>query len=164
MISKIMAPSNWSFALKSKVPQKNTLLKRSNELFNSKIMNAKKEIILYIIFGIFTTLVNIISYLFFAHIIGIYDLFSNIMAWFFSIIFAYITNRIYVFESKNENVLYEFALFVTGRGLSGILDSLLFFMFVIWLMFDDVISKIVINIIVVILNYVLSKKIIFKER
>ena len=86
------------------------------------------------------------------------------MAWFFSIVFAYITNRIFVFESKNENILYEFALFVTGRGLSGILDSLLFYISVVVLMFNDVTSKIVINIIVIIINYILSKEIIFKEK
>ena len=120
--------------------------------------------VLYLIFGVLTTLVNIMSYLFFAKICGINNLLSNIMAWFFSIIFAYVTNRILVFESKNEKILYEFALFITGRGLSGILDSLLFYILVVSLMFNDVISKIFINIIVVIINYVLSKKIIFKER
>jgi len=144
--------------------QNTNFLKIFTRIFNFKILNKNKEVVLYIIFGVLTTLVNIMSYLFFAKICGINILISNIMAWFFSILFAYVTNRILVFESKNEKILHEFALFITGRGLSGILDSLLFYILVVSLMFNDVISKIFINIIVVIINYVLSKKIIFKER
>ncbi len=164
MISEIIATFNCLITSKFKILQNTNLLKSFTGIFNLKIGNAKKEVVLYIIFGVLTTLVNIMSYLFFAKICGINNLLSNIMAWFFSIIFAYVTNRILVFESKNEKILHEFALFITGRGLSGILDSLLFYVLVISLMFNDVISKIFINIIVVIINYVLSKKIIFKER
>ena len=86
------------------------------------------------------------------------------MAWFFSIVFGYVTNRILVFESKNKNILKEFGLFIGGRGLSGLLDSSLFYILVVLLMFNDIASKILINIIIVIINYVLSKKIIFKEK
>lgn len=161
MISKIISALSCFIASKSEIIQKTNLFKSFTEIINSKL---KKEIVLYIIFGVLTTLVNIISYLLFAKIFGINNLLSNIMAWGFSIVFAYITNRIYVFESKNENILYEFSLFVMGRGLSGIVDSILFYTFVVWWMLDDVISKIVINIIVIILNYVFSKWIIFKEK
>lgn len=161
MISKIIATLSCFITSKSKIIQKTNLFKSFTESINSKL---KKELILYILFGVLTTLVNIISYLLFAKIFGINNLLSNIMAWIFSIVFAYITNRIYVFESKNKNILYEFSLFVMGRGLSGIVDSILFYTFVVWWMLDDVISKIVINIIVIILNYVFSKWIIFKEK
>lgn len=164
MISEIRATlSCFISSSKSKILQNANLFKSFTEIFNSKIINSK-EVVLYIIFGVLTTLVNIVSYLLLAKIFGINNLFSNVMAWGISIVFAYITNRIFVFESKNKNILYEFALFVTGRGLSGILDSVLFYVLVVWLMFDDVISKIVINIIVIIINYVLSKEIIFKEK
>lgn len=161
MIRKIIAAFSCFITSKSKIIQKTNLFKSFTEMFNPKL---KKEMVLYIIFGVLTTLVNIISYLLFAKIFGINNLLSNIIAWVFSIVFAYITNRIYVFESKNENILYEFSLFVFGRGLSGIVDSILFYTFVVWWMLDDVISKIVINIIVIILNYVFSKWIIFKEK
>jgi putative flippase GtrA len=164
MINRIIAIFSCSISSKSKIFQNNNLLKNFSDVFNLKIMNEKKEIILYIIFGVFTTLVNLISYLFLAKICGIDNFVSNIMAWFFSIVFAYVTNRIFVFESKNEKILHELALFIFGRGLSGVLDSLLFYAFVILWMFDDVISKIVINIIVIIFNYVFSKVIVFKEK
>ena len=164
MISEIIDTFNSCITSKSMILQNTNFLKIFTRIFNFKILNKNKEMVLYLIFGVLTTLVNIMSYLFFSKICGINILISNIMAWFFSIVFAYVTNRILVFESKNEKVLHEFALFITGRGLSGILDSLLFYILVVSLMFNDVISKIFINIIVVIINYVLSKKIIFKER
>lgn len=164
MIREIIVNFSCSISSKSKFLQKNNLFKRFSEIFNLGIISAKKEMILYVIFGVLTTLVNLVSYLVFAKIGGINNLLSNVMAWFFSILFAYVTNRIFVFESKNEKILHEFALFVTSRGLSGMLDSLLFYVFVVWWMLDDVVSKIVINIIVIILNYVFSKKIVFKEK
>ena len=164
MISEIIDTFSCFITSKYKILQNTDLFKSFTGIFNLKIDNSKKEIVLYIVFGVLTTLVNILSYLFFSKICGINILISNIMAWFFSIVFAYVTNRILVFESKNKKILHEFALFITGRGLSGILDSTLFFVFVVWWMFNDIVSKIVINIIVIIINYVLSKKIIFKER
>jgi putative flippase GtrA len=164
MKNKIKDINSRSITTKYKTLQNSNLLKRFTELFNSNVINEKREITLYIIFGIFTTLVNILSYLFLAKICGINILLANVMAWFFSIVFAYVTNRIYVFESKNKNIFYEFALFVFGRGLSGVLDFLLFYLFVIGWMLDDVVSKIVINIIVIIFNYVFSKLIVFKKK
>jgi len=164
MISEIIDTINSFITSKSMILQNTNFLKIFTRIFNFKILNNNKEMVLYLIFGVLTTLVNIMSYLFFSKICGINILISNIMAWFFSIVFAYVTNRILVFESKNEKILHEFALFVGGRGLSGILDSLLFYVLVVLLMFNDIVSKIFINIIVIIINYILSKKIIFKEK
>ena len=164
MISEIIDTFNSCITSKSMILQNTNFLKIFTRIFNFKILNKNKEMVLYLIFGVLTTLVNILSYLFFSKICGINILISNIMAWFFSIVFAYVTNRILVFESKNKKILYEFALFIGGRGLSGILDSLLFYVLVVLLMFNDIVSKIFINIIVIIINYVLSKKIIFKEK
>ena len=76
--------------------------------------------------------------------------------------FAYVTNRIWVFESKNNNILRECSLFFGGRLFSGVVDTALMFVFIEILGVGDFISKIVIQIIVVILNYVLSKVVIFK--
>ena len=164
MISEIIDTVNSCITSKSMILQNTNFIKIFTRIFNFKILNKNKEMVLYLIFGVLTTLVNLLSYLFFSKICGINILISNIMAWFFSIVFAYVTNRILVFESKNKNILYEFALFIGGRGLSGILDSLLFYVLVVLLMFNDIVSKIFINIIVIIINYVLSKKIIFKEK
>ena len=121
----------------------------------------KNEIILYLIFGILTTIVNIISYLFITDILNIHYLISNIIAWFLSVLFAYITNRIWVFKSKNENILKEFGLFISGRIFSGVLDTTLMYLFIGIFFWNDLISKIIINIIVVIVKYVISNLIVF---
>ena len=66
-----------------------------------------KEIIMYLIFGTLTTAVNIVVYYLFSNIIHINYLFSNAVAWFLSVLFAYVTNRKYVFDSKNNQIIKE---------------------------------------------------------
>lgn len=124
-------------------------------------MKLEKELILYVIFGILTTLVNIIVYFVFTRL-GINYLISNILAWFLSVLFAYVTNRRWVFESKSSDILKECGLFFSGRIFSGVVDTGLMYLFIDILSIGDVISKIVIQVIVVILNYIISKWIVFK--
>lgn len=125
-------------------------------------MKLERELILYVVFGVLTTLVNIVVYFFFARICGINYLISNVIAWVLSVLFAYITNRIWVFESKNANILKEMSLFFGGRLFSGVVDTGLMYLFIDILSIGDFISKIVIQVIVVVLNYVISKLIVFK--
>ena len=125
-------------------------------------MSLKKELILYLIFGILTTIVNIVVYLIFAKFLNIDYIISNIFAWFFSVLFAYVTNRIWVFERKTNNIIKEATLFYGGRVFSGVLDTGLMYLFIDILFIDDFISKIIIQVIVVIVNYVFSKFIVFK--
>lgn len=70
-----------------------------------------KEIIMYLIFGVLTTAVNIGVYFISAELLHINYLISNGLAWFLSVLFAYLTNRKYVFESKSQDVLKEVFLF-----------------------------------------------------
>ena len=121
-----------------------------------------RELILYVVFGAFTFFVNIISYFIFESVLGINYLISNVMAWFLSVLFAYITNRKWVFESKSPNILKECGLFFGGRIFSGVVDTALMFLFIDVLVISGVISKIVVQVIVIILNYVFSKLIVFK--
>jgi putative flippase GtrA len=122
-----------------------------------------RELILYVVFGAFTFFVNLISYFFFANMLGINYLISNAIAWFLSVLFAYITNRIWVFESKSPNILKEMSLFFGGRIFSGVVDMLLMYTFIDLLVLDSTISKIIVQIIVIILNYIFSKLIVFKD-
>ena len=128
-----------------------------------KLITKYEQIALYLFFGILTTAVNIGVYLLITRIFGINYLVSNILAWFISVVFAYITNRILVFESEGD-ILLEFLLFTSGRILSGIMDSALLYAFVDLLFWDDFLSKIMIGIIVVVTNYIFSKLIVFKKR
>ena len=122
-----------------------------------------RELILYVVFGAFTFFVNLISYFFFANLLGINYLVSNGIAWFLSVLFAYITNRTWVFESKSPHILKEMSLFFGGRIFSGVVDMVLMYTFIDLLVFDSSISKIVVQIIVIVLNYIFSKLIVFKD-
>ena len=125
-------------------------------------MKLDKELILYVFFGTLTFFVNVIVYFFFEGILGVNYLISNILAWFFSVLFAYVTNRIWVFESKSRDILKEMSLFFGGRIFSGAVDTGLMYLFIDILTIGDFISKIVVQVIVVILNYIFSKLIVFK--
>ena len=111
----------------------------------------------------FTFFVNIAVYFLFEDVLGVNYLISNIIAWFFSVLFAYITNRIWVFESKSPDILKEMALFFGGRIFSGVVDTALMYLFIDVMMIGDTISKIVVQIIVIVLNYIFSKLIVFKD-
>lgn len=126
-----------------------------------------KEIILYLIFGVLTTIVNILTYIIFAKVFNFDYLISNLIAWILSVLFAYITNKIYVFESKNNEkkmIIFEIISFFSFRVLSGIIDMTFMYIFVSLLAFNDSLMKIITNIIVVILNYIFSKLFIFNKK
>ena len=122
-----------------------------------------RELVLYVVFGAFTFFVNLISYFFFANLLGINYLVSNAIAWFLSVLFAYVTNRTWVFECKSPNILKEMSLFFGGRIFSGVVDMFLMYAFIDLIAFDSSISKIVVQIIVIVLNYIFSKLIVFKN-
>lgn len=126
-----------------------------------KIMRFEKEFTLYVVFGFLTTIVNILVYLFFTKLCGVNYIISNVIAWVLSVLFAYITNRIWVFERKNTNIIKEVLTFFAGRMFSGALDTGLMYLFVDVLMTGDVFAKIVVQVVVVIVNYLFSKLIVF---
>ena len=122
----------------------------------------KKETLLYLFFGGLTTLINIIIYKSLVFL-NIDYIIANIIAWVISVIFAFITNKYYVFNKKNTNLIKEFIKFISSRLGTGLLDLFFMFLTVSIFNFDDFIMKILSNIIVIILNYLLSKFIVFKN-
>ena len=129
-------------------------------------MNKKitREIILYVVFGGLTTAVNIVSYWVLYYGLAVSNTLSTVIAWILSVVFAYITNRIWVFESKNEKTVKEALSFFLSRGLTGALDLLIMCVFVDVLLFSGIIIKILSNVVVIILNYLASKLIVFKKQ
>lgn len=116
--------------------------------------------------GVLTTLVSIGTYGLFAKIIGINYLISNIISWIVSVAFAYITNKIFVFKNKEKEkkqVFIQIYQFVKYRLFSLIIDILLMYAFVELVKIDDMISKIIVQVIVIVLNYVFSKIFVFKK-
>lgn len=122
-----------------------------------------KEVLLYLIFGVLTTLVNIVTYALSTKIFHIDWQVSNVIAWVLSVLFAYITNRKYVFESKDSNVIREMISFVIFRLVSFVLDMGFMYLFIDMMHVNDMISKIIVQVIVIVLNYVFSKLFIFKK-
>ncbi|HBY3258467.1 TPA: GtrA family protein, partial [Clostridioides difficile] len=125
-----------------------------------------RETILYLFFGAFTTLVNIVSYLFFTRVILFNFMVANALAWILAVLFAYVTNKFFVFESKRIEIRFvfkEFLSFVSFRLLSGVVEMLIMYVMIDLLFVNDVIVKIFTNIVVIVLNYLFSKMIIFKK-
>ena len=127
------------------------------------IIQKNKEIIMYLVFGVLTTVVNIVVYYIFSNLLHMNYLFSNAMAWFLSVLFAYVTNRKYVFDSKNNQIIKESISFFGSRLATGIMDMMLMWFLVNFNIVNDVVAKVVVNVIVVILNYILSKLVVFKK-
>lgn len=125
-----------------------------------------REMILYLFFGGCTTLVNIVVY-YICSRIGLGTAVSTVIAWVLSVLFAYVTNRKYVFESKAVGfvpILKETAGFFLCRLATGLLDLAIMVVCVDLLHFNDMIIKILSNIVVIVLNYVASKLLIFKNQ
>jgi putative flippase GtrA len=125
-----------------------------------------RAIILYLIFGVLTTIVNILFFWIFSEKFGYSTVTSNVIAWLLSVIFAFSTNKTFVFESKSKEtyvVFKELYTFIAFRLLSGGLDTIIMFTSVDLLHYDKLLTKLISNIIVVILNYIASKLFIFKK-
>ena len=134
-----------------------------------ELFNKYKKIIMYLIFGVLTTVISLIVYYALTYTIlnpnnSIYLQIANILSWIAGVLFAYFTNRKYVFESKNENKLKEFISFVGARVTTLILDMLIMGVGVSLLHGNDKILKLISQVLVIVGNYVLSKLIVFKKK
>lgn len=131
-----------------------------------KLLLKYKTILCYLFFGICTTAINIICYYFCYSISGIANIPSTIIAWIFAVIFAYITNKLFVFESKSfsANILSkEILAFFGCRLVTGVLDVLIMYITVDVLCMNPTVWKLISNVLVIILNYIASKIMIFKK-
>lgn len=125
-----------------------------------------REIILYLIFGIVTTLLNIVVYYICAHPLDMEVLSATVIAWILSVIFAYVTNKMWVFESRDikwKVIVREIGFFFLARIATGFLDVSLMYVFVELLKWNDMFVKVGSNILVIVLNYVANKLLIFKR-
>jgi putative flippase GtrA len=128
-------------------------------------MKNKKEVVNYLVFGVLTTLTNIVSYGIFSKIFDMDFKLATTIAWIISVLFAFITNKVYVFNSKDSNVLLiikEFISFIFFRLLSYIIDIGIMIIMVDWMEINDLVSKVLANVVVVIINYYASRYVIFK--
>lgn len=125
-----------------------------------------KSFLLYIIFGGCTTLVNIITYAVCTRAFHLGTVASTVLAWILAVTFAYVTNRSWVFESRTNgtrDMIREITSFFSCRLLTGGLDLLIMYIFVDVFGMNDIIMKVISNVVVILLNYVASKLLIFKS-
>lgn len=124
-----------------------------------------QEVITYIFFGGLTTTVNFTVFYLLNNIVGIPYLGANALAIVIAILFAYYTNSTFVFDSKAGNKkekMKEFILFVTMRAGTGVFDMVSMFILISLFSLDSTLSKILTQGLVVILNYIFNKLVVFK--
>ncbi len=151
-----------------------------------------REIITYIFFGVLTTAVNLLTFYLFKQLFisigwnGIFNaiipadskliqvfsggsdyLDANFIAWVAGVVFAFVTNKLWVFESKSWKPSVagkEFAGFVGARIFSFAVETLMMFVMVSLLSWNDFVAKIIVGVVVIIMNYVFSKLLIFRKK
>lgn len=132
-----------------------------------QLYQTKKEIINYLIFGLLTTIVNyIVFFLLLLLFKQMPTVISNTIAWFISLLFAYFTNRRWVFQSQAKGlkaILIEFWWFLTARIFSLLIDNLIVYLGIDRWHQNELLVKLVSQIFIVILNYLFSKW-IFKSK
>lgn len=124
------------------------------------------DILSYLFFGVLTTVVNYLIYLPIYNICGVSAAVSNMIAWVGAVIFAYLTNKPFVFRSHDwsaKTVVPELTKFVSCRLASGIMETGILLVTVDLLHWNGNIWKLVTQVLVVIINYVASKLLVFKK-
>ncbi|MFR3728809.1 GtrA family protein [Lacrimispora sp.] len=128
-----------------------------------KFMN--REVISYLIFGVLTTLVNWVVYGMMVRT-GVDYRIATAAAWVVSVLFAFVVNKIFVFQSYDLHlacVMKEVTSFTACRAASGVMEMVLMVIMVSWLNMDEYVSKVLVSIVVVVVNYVFSKLFIFRK-
>lgn len=125
-----------------------------------------KQLLLYLFFGICTTAINTICYGVLHERLCVNNIPSTVLAWLVAVIFAFITNKIFVFKSKRARAserLKEFTSFFSCRIMTGILDVLIMAVAVDYLKWNSLFWKIISNIVVTAVNYIVSKFVVFRN-
>lgn len=132
-----------------------------------------KDVILYLVFGGLTTVVDwgvsFLLYHFWGDAIEATPILlhgANVIAWVAAVTFAYVTNRIWVFESKRKGflpILGEIAAFAGGRVVTLLLQEAIMAVFCTWLGLNEYLFKVIAAVLVIILNYFISKLLVFRK-
>lgn len=132
----------------------------------TKLYTKYKEIFLYLVFGVLTTVINIVSFWLLNDILKIEYKISNVIAWILAVIFAFLTNKTIVFESKNKNkeeITKEVITFFIARLFSLVVDMVIMILMIDIININSLVAKIISNVVVVVINYIFSKFIIFRK-
>ena len=140
-----------------------------NKIFD--LYKKYQEIINYLIVGVLTTVVSIVTYFIFSLILDIENnilfILANVLSWICAVVFAYITNKKFVFNtitSSKKEELKVFSMFVSSRITTLLIELAFMFITVKVILINDKIAKVIAQFIVIVLNYVLSKLFVFKKK
>jgi putative flippase GtrA len=125
-----------------------------------------KEIVLYLFFGGIAFFLNIGLFLLFNKVLGITELIANVFCWILCVLFQFFTNRTWVFEGKTETAVdfwKQMFSFFGGRLFTLLVEEVILAVFVTWLQWDSMIVKLAAQVIVIVLNYLISKLFVFKK-
>ena len=125
------------------------------------------EVLIYLFFGVLTTVVNYVIYLPVHNILGLSAALSNAIAWVVAVAFAYLTNKPFVFKSHDwsaKTVVPELTRFVSCRVASGVAETAILLVAVDLLHWNGNIWKLITSVLVVVLNYIGSKLLVFRKK
>ena len=127
-----------------------------------------KEIVNYLIFGVLTTIISLAVYYLLTFTVidpknALLLQVANVISWVAGVLFAYVTNRKYVFASKNEDKLKEFSSFVGARLVTLIMDMIIMYVGVTLMRGNDKIIKLISQVVVIVSNYLFSKIFVFRR-
>lgn len=126
-----------------------------------------REMLLYLFFGGLTTVVSIGSFWLFASLLQQNEHIANTISWLLAVLFAFVTNRLWVFQAPTKGVTAFFKQmlkFYGGRLATFAAEEVIILVFITWLGFPDLAVKIAAQIVVLILNYLVSKLFVFKKK
>ncbi|SDY19363.1 GtrA family protein [Lachnobacterium bovis] len=124
-----------------------------------------KEILLYLFFGGLSFIVSVATYALFNVPMKMDALIANVLSWIITVMFAFLTNRVWVFASPTDNIkdfMKQMLSFYSGRIITLVIEETILLVFINMLGFGSLLVKIVAQVVVILLNYVISKLFIFK--
>lgn len=125
-----------------------------------------KEMLLYLFFGFLSFLMSISTYALFYKAFNVDELLANIFSWIITVMFAFFTNRIWVFDSPTESAdefIKQMASFYWGRIITLVVEEIILFVFITKLGMGSMLIKVIAQVVVIVLNYVISKLFVFKQ-
>lgn len=126
-----------------------------------------KEVLLYLFFGGIAFFLNLGFFILFNSRLGINELVTNVVCWIICVLFQFFTNRIWVFktaENVQQGFLKQMAIFFGGRIFTLVIEEIILAIFITWLGFNSFAVKMAAQVIVNLLNYIISKKVVFRYK
>lgn len=125
-----------------------------------------KEVLMYLFFGGIAFFLNLGLFVLFHDVMKIQELLANCISWVLCVLFQYFTNRTWVFDGQVDNAgdfVKQMTSFFGGRIFTLLVEEVIILVFITWLGFNSMMVKLVAQVIVIVLNYVVSKMFVFKE-